>query len=367
VVPRTGSGRRAYLGPVLALTLIALLEGLYDSGIPVISPSVVLLLPVVFAAANAGWRATTATVVVAVAYQFRHYYLNRGEYVSLATGLSADDFSRILIFLVAALGLVAIARYRDQQRQAQLSMEEAYRTAVAANQAKSRFLAVVSHELRTPLTAIIQYTDLLDAGVGGELGRDQKQMLRRIEGGALMLRALIQRLLDYAHFERGEVRVRKERLDLVVLVRETASLLEPMAAEKGLELRVEPPSEPVPADTDPDRLRQIVINLAENAIRFTDQGTVTVGLAAVASEPVLWVADTGVGIAPEALPRIFEPFWQGEEALTRRRGGLGLGLAITREVVTALGGQIAVESEVGRGSVFRVTLPRPSPGGRDIL
>lgn len=326
-----------------------------------ISPSVVLLLPIVYTAAFSGWRATAVTGLLAVLYQFRHYSLNRGEYVSPGMGVSLDDVSRILLFAVAALGLVAIARYREEQRRIQLSLEAAYRAAVEADRAKTQFLAVISHELRTPLTAIIQYTDLMNAGIGGEVNRDQREMLQRIEHGALHLRGLIQRLLDYAHLGRGEATVYSEPTDLVQLVDQAVAMLEPMAAARGLALSAELPGAPLPVETDPDRARQIVLNLVENAIKFTDRGSVTVRLRAELGAYVLEVADTGVGIPEAAVPRIFEPFWQGEDALTRRRGGLGLGLAITRELVVALGGEIRVESREGAGSVFTVVLPRDSP------
>jgi signal transduction histidine kinase len=340
--------------------MVGLVEGLYDLGAPVISPSVLLLLPILHTAAYASWRITGLTGSVALLYLLRHSYLNRSEYISYAHGFSADDISRIVIFAVAVAGLMAIAQYREQQREVQLSLQKAYQGSLEANRAKSDFLAVVSHELRTPLTTIIQYTDLLTAGIGGAVNAEQRQMLERIEDGALHLRAMIQQLLGYAQIERSGPRIHLETVDLAKLVRLAAALLEPSANEKGLRLQVDIPPGECPVETDPDKVRQIVLNLTENAIKFTEVGQVSVLLQCSAASALLSVSDTGIGIPADAMGRIFEPFWQGEDALTRKRGGLGLGLAITRELVAALGGEIGVQSEVGRGSTFTVRLPRPA-------
>jgi signal transduction histidine kinase len=337
-------------------------EALYDFGVPVISPGVVLLLPILYTASYASVRATALTGVLAIGYLLRHYNLNRSEYVSEGLGISADDVSRILIFAVASLGLVTIAHYREEQRRAQTSLQAAYQSAVETDRAKSQFLAVVSHELRTPLTTIIQYTDLLSAGIGGAVTADQREMLQRIEHGALHLRAMIQHLLDYAQLERGGAAIQMESVNVVQLVRHAVALLEPHASARGVELRLELPPAEMLLDTDPSKLRQIVLNLTENAIKFTEQGSVAVRVEAEPGACILTVADTGIGIPADARLRVFEPFWQGEDALTRQRGGLGLGLAIVRELVIALGGEVALQSTVGQGSVFTVRLPHAAAG-----
>jgi len=349
---------RGYIGPVLAILLIAVVEVLYSYGAPVISPTVILLLPIVFAAAYSGMRTTLATGAISLAYLARHLFINRSEFVSEAQGLSPDDLSRIVVFLVAAFGLVTIARLRDRQRVVQASLERAYAASVEAEGARSQLLAVVSHELRTPLATIIQYTDLLNARIGGEISAEQAEMLARIETASLHLRGLIQQLLDYAQLGRGTADPpRVDEVELVGLLRGVVALLEPVAAEKGLELRVEVPMETMSFRTDPRRLRQIVLNLTDNAIKFTEAGIVLVRLHADPPDIAIEVSDTGVGISDEALPRIFEAFWQSEDALTRHRGGLGLGLAIVRDLVTGLGGEVMVRSDPARGSVFLVRLP----------
>jgi signal transduction histidine kinase len=362
---------RGYIGPVLAILLIAVMEVMYSSGAPVHSPKMILLLPIMFAAAYAGMSAALATGAIALSYLVRHLYIDRREFVSGTPGLSQDDLSAIAVFLVAALGMAAIARFRDHQRGVQASLERAYAASVEAEGARSQLLAVVSHELRTPLATIIQYTDLLIARIGGDLSAEQAEMLARIETASLHLRGLIQQLLDYAELGRGAADApRIEEVEMAALVRGVVALLEPVAAEKGLELRVEVPMETVSFRTDPRRLRQIVLNLTDNAIKFTDAGGVVVRLRPDAPDVEIEVSDTGVGISDEALPRIFEPFWQSEDALTRHRSGLGLGLAIVRDLVAGLGGAVMVRSEPSRGSVFLVRLtalpaetepPRNSP------
>jgi signal transduction histidine kinase len=352
---------RGFAGPLLALLLIAIVEALYALGVPIISPAVVMLIPIVYTAAASTTRATLLAGMLAFAYLARHFYLNRSEYRSYEPGLHADDLSRLAVFSIAAVGLVAIARYRDRQREVQQSLQRAYEAAVEAEGARSQFLAVVSHELRTPLATIIQYTDLLIARIGGELTDDQAEMLRRIEGASLHLRAMIQQLLDYAQLGRGTADPPTiEPVELGTLVRTAVALLEPSAAEKALRLTVVVPDTPVPCHTDPGRIRQIVLNLVENAIKFTDRGEVRVTLRDGGPAFELEVSDTGVGIPDDVRNRVFEPFWQGEHALTRRRGGLGLGLAIVRDLVAGLGGEVLIRSEVGEGSIFLVRLPRPA-------
>jgi len=352
---------RGSVGPVLALLLIAIVESLYALGVPIISPAVVMLIPIVYTAAASSTRATLVTGLLAAAYLARHFYLNRSEYISNEPGLHADDVSRLAVFGIAAVGLVAIARYRDRQREVQQSLQRAYEASLEADRARSQFLAVVSHELRTPLATIIQYTDLLSARIGGEVTDDQAEMLRRIESASLHLRGMIQQLLDYAQLGRGTADPpTMEPVELGTLVRTAVALLEPSASAKALRLTVVVPDAPVHCHTDPGRIRQIVLNLVENAIKFTDRGEVRVTVRDGGPAFELEVSDTGVGIRDDLHDRVFEPFWQGEHAMTRRRGGLGLGLAIVRDLVAGLGGEVLVRSAPGEGTLFLVRLPRPA-------
>jgi PAS domain S-box-containing protein len=232
-----------------------------------------------------------------------------------------------------------------------------YREAVKANEAKSDFLAVMSHELRTPLAAIIGYAELIGDEIVGPLNDAQKEQLSRVRASGAHLSMLIEEILGFARIEAGQETVRRERIEMVELVRETVGIVEPMAGRKGIRLGHHLPSSPLPTETDGVKVRQILLNLLANAIRFTEQGTVTVSLQREGDVLDLAVHDTGIGIAAEHLATIFEPFWQVEQVRTRKTGGTGLGLSVARQLARLLGGDVTAESEVGKGSVFRCRLP----------
>jgi signal transduction histidine kinase len=233
----------------------------------------------------------------------------------------------------------------------------AFAEAEAASRAKSDFVGVMSHELRTPLNAITGYVELLDEGLGGELTDPQRKYLDRIRSSARHLLSLVEEVLQFARMEAATVDVAEEPVDLRAVVEEGRALVEPLAAEKGLAFHVRTPEKPVIASTDAARLRQVLVNLAGNAVKFTEHGEVSVTLERRGSEAVLCVRDTGPGIPEEHREKIFEPFWQADASTTRETGGTGLGLAITRRLVDLLGGEIAVESAPGSGSTFTVRLP----------
>jgi signal transduction histidine kinase/DNA-binding response OmpR family regulator len=229
----------------------------------------------------------------------------------------------------------------------------------AANAAKSDFLAAMSHELRTPLNAIIGFSELLrepadpatDAATVAEYAG-------HIHQSGLHLLELINEILDLARIEAGRLELKPMAVDLPGLLRDIASTMRPLAEPKGLRLEVTAPDD-LHVTADPNRMRQIVFNLVSNAIKFTDEGgRVTIAAEADGDEACLSVVDTGRGIAPDELARIFEAFEQGTGG--REVGGTGLGLALTRRLVEAHGGRIEVASELGFGSRFTVRLPRPS-------
>lgn len=226
-----------------------------------------------------------------------------------------------------------------------------------ASRAKSRFLAVVSHELRTPLNAILGYSDLLDAEVAGPINAGQRQQLLRIQQSALHLLGLINKVLTFSRIEAGKEELALEQVDLVALARDTVALMEPQAARQGLGLLVSIPDEMLEVETDPGRVRQILLNLLSNAIKFTEQGEVEIGLEVEGEVAVFRVRDTGPGIPSAEQERIFEAFTQGDETRTRKKGGTGLGLSVSRELARLLGGEIELESRPGEGSIFRVRLP----------
>ena len=250
----------------------------------------------------------------------------------------------------------------DVARRAALAVDNAvlYADARRANQSKADFLAVVSHDLRTPLTAILGYSDLLCMGVPEPVSDGTRERVDRIRTSAKHLIYLLNELLAFARLDAGKDQIRRTRVELVTVMRDVASIMEPLAAQRGLALTVDlPPSAVV--DTDPDKVRQILLNLVGNAVKYTAAGCVTLSATVPGNRVVIAVRDTGAGIARRDLENIFEPFWQVDPTQRARGGGTGLGLSVVKRLTALLGGSVAVESELGSGSTFTVTLPRFVP------
>lgn len=231
--------------------------------------------------------------------------------------------------------------------------------AEAATRAKSQFLANMSHELRTPMNGVIGMTGLLSET---RLDPEQRDLVRTLSGSAHTLLMLLNDVLDLSKIEAGRLTLEEAPFDLAQLASEVVSLLEIQTKRKGIALRANV-AEALPRSLlgDSVRTRQILLNLVSNAIKFTSEGSVTIGIdcESVNAESVvvrIEVSDTGIGIAPEAAGRIFEKFTQADDSTTRRFGGTGLGLTITRELVELMGGGIELESTPGAGSTFRVRL-----------
>ncbi len=255
-----------------------------------------------------------------------------------------------------------LVTWRDltSQQEHERALREAKEAAETANRAKSDFLARMSHELRSPLNSVIGFSRLLQRAraFASSAGEKEVTYLDRIHANGVHLLGLINDLLDISRIESGKVDIERERVDLAELVRGSVAQLEGEAGGRPVVLRVEAPADPTWIETDRRKLRQVLINLVGNAIKFTPEGEVVVRvrLAAGGLPEAVEVADTGVGIAADRLQAIFEPFEQGESGTARRYGGTGLGLAISKQLCEVLGYRLSVASEPGRGSVFRVAL-----------
>jgi signal transduction histidine kinase/CheY-like chemotaxis protein len=254
--------------------------------------------------------------------------------------------------------LVRAGRDITERVAAERTLEEARAKAEAASEAKSRFLATVSHEFRTPLNGILGMAGLLlDTAPTPE----QATYIRAVKTSGQALLSLIDEILDFSKIEAGRIDLAAEPFDIRAVVEGVVELLAPKAQGKGIEIAAYVASD-VPARVvgDADRLRQILVNLAGNAVKFTDAGGVGVTVERAGDGRLeIAIQDTGPGIAADRVPALFEEFEQGDAETGRRHGGTGLGLAITRRIVELMGGEIAVDSTVGEGAIFRVALPLP--------
>lgn len=255
----------------------------------------------------------------------------------------------------AIIAWQSVGRDVTARKATERALAEAGGKAEAGSKAKSRFLAVMSHEMRTPLNGILGMADLLlDTRLSGEQATYAKAVKTSGEG----LLALIEDILDFSKIEAGRLDLSSEPFEIETLLEEVVELLSPRAYAKGIEIvGIVDPALPRTVRGDAARIRQIVTNLAANAVKFTETGGVSIRAARDGRAMVLSVTDSGIGIAAEALSRIFGEFEQASAETSRLYGGTGLGLAITRRLAEAMGGSVEVESLAGRGSTFSVALP----------
>jgi signal transduction histidine kinase len=375
--PHLPRGRR--LGEAVALGVAALVvSGLVfgvasSSDSPVLAQAYLLFPVLIWAALRFGQTGAVSTAflvsIVAVwgtvigrgPFGRSELYQNLFDRPELHQSLFAlQTFLGVAAATFLILGATSAERYQAV-RELEAAVEDARLArdlAAAANRTKADFLAVMSHELRTPLNAILGYSDLLDMGVQGELSAKQKSTIDRIRSNQRQLESLVEDLLSFTRIEAGRLTVDLHPVAVAEILDAVEETVGRDARRRSIKLwrNIEDPALMVHADAV--RLRQVVLNLAGNAVKFTpDGGSITITARRDGGRVRLQVTDTGIGIPHDQLANVFEPFFQVEGGKTRPHGGVGLGLAIARDLVTAMHGTIRLESELGKGTVATVELP----------
>jgi signal transduction histidine kinase len=316
-----------------------------------------LILAVLLGKARDGWVAAVATVACLVVLAIAPAVQEAPP--ELLDGMRLGNLVAVTVTALLLAASAESARRASTARIeiANLELAKARDAADAANRAKSEIMANVSHELRTPLHAVVGMADVLLASA---LDEKQREHVRTAREAAQSLSLLLSDLLDASRLDAHAVTIAPTPSDVAAAVRAVADLLRPRAEARGLQLRLALEEAPARLLCDVARLRQIVVNLLENAIKFTDHGVVTMRLGfeprAEHVRVTLDVTDTGIGIAPDALPLIFERFRQADNSTTRRHRGAGLGLSIARDLATLMGGTLDARSVLGSGSTFTLAL-----------
>ena len=230
--------------------------------------------------------------------------------------------------------------------------------AQTADRIKSAFLATMSHELRTPLNSIIGFTGILLQGLAGSLNQEQHKQMTMVQSSARHLLALINDVLDISKIEAGQLELAFTSFDLRLSIEKMVKLISPLAEKKGIDLRMDISAEIGPITSDQRRLEQVILNLINNAVKFTEKGHVAIACRNENDHYMVSVSDTGIGMRPEELPNLFQPFHQIDAGLTRKHEGTGLGLSICKKILDVMGGAIDVESRWGQGSVFTIRIPK---------
>jgi signal transduction histidine kinase len=290
-----------------------------------------------------GWGFVLVTAVLL--YVLLYHEWNRLRREISARKMAEDNLVRLNLDL----------EERVARRTAELA--RAKEQAEAADHVKSAFLATMSHELRTPLNAILGFTGIMLQGLPGSLNDEQRKQLAIVQDSGRHLLNLINDVLDISKIEAGQLSLEPTVFDIRQSVEKAVRMVSPLAEHKGVALEAAISGDVGAARNDQRRVEQVLINILNNAVKFTEEGRVRVSCSREKEHYVLDVSDTGVGIAPEELDAIFKPFHQSETGRMRRHEGTGLGLSICRRIVDMMGGAIGVASTPGRGSTFTVRFP----------
>ena len=375
---RTLTERAVRTGVRATVTLLAVSWGVGGALVlPIVPFETTALILVILA----GLIASALTTLAADPLSIRGFIAGIAlpVFVSLGTSDQSHHLAAAMVVAVFTLGMVIVARRahlilvdhlrvtarlavsEEAAKRAEAVMRDARDLAERVARARSAFLANMSHEIRTPMNAVLGFVELI---LDTELSTEQRRALELVRSSSEALLMILNDILDYSKIEAEHLELESIPFDVSKVVHATASLLAVRAREKHLELLAEvAPDVPRAVRGDPTRLRQVLMNLIGNAIKFTEQGEVVVSVSADHTDGNanlrFAVRDTGIGIAPEHLNSVFKEFTQADSTMTRRYGGTGLGLAISQRLVKLMGGELAVQSEVGRGSEFSFGLRLP--------
>jgi signal transduction histidine kinase len=344
------------IGAAVAVTSLLIFASAPERNGAQFGHAYVLFPPLIWAAVRFGQRGAVSAAFVASVIAVWGTVTGYGPFVqpTLYESLFAVQ---TFMGIVAATFLVFGASISERRRAAE-DLRAARDIAASANRAKAEFLAVMSHELRTPLNAISGYVDMLTLGIKGSLTAEQREAITRIQRNQQHLATLIEDVLSFAKIEEGHLAFAVQTIQLREVLDDVKSLLEPELMKKDLALACDACETSMQVRADPEKLRQILVNLLANAVKFTDRaGRITVGAVRDRDTVRVSVRDTGIGIPADQLTRVFEPFFQVSGGMTRRYPGVGLGLAIARDLARAMEGDVSIESRVGEGSTVTLSLP----------
>jgi signal transduction histidine kinase len=351
---RTVEAAALSLAVVTASLIVFWSAGVRDAE-PLLGTYVVFPL-LMWAAIRFGQRGAITMSLIVSGIAVAGTVAGRGPFVHQTTHESLFALQTFIgISAATFLLLGASTAERDRSRQ---QLRHARDVASGANVAKSQFLAVMSHELRTPLNAIAGYSEILSMGVAGRLNAQQQEAVTRIRSNQEHLLALIDDILNFAKIEAGQTRFDLQTVHLCEVISSVENLIRPQLTRKSLTLSSKPCSASLMVKADPVKLRQVLANILANALKFTPAGG-TIELAAERERDaaIVCIKDTGIGIPPDMIANVFEPFFQVQNGSTREYSGTGLGLAIARDFVRGMGGDITIASEPGNGCQVTVSLP----------